>query len=202
MDIITESVKKLETILEQSGCEDAGVRLDVDPDALNCQFERGACMTAAFGGRSAVFVTHDPVRALTKISFMFGAPLETLSVRSAACAIINVAAGFLCLSRVLHPCPKTSHAPCLQQLKDEISGKRISCIGSIAPIEHELGSSLSREISEADVILINGEGMISEGTGDLIEAHKKTKRILCLGPSTAGNSRLHEIEHWCPFGTS
>ena len=201
MDLITESVNKLETILEHSGCEDAGVVLDVDPDVVNCQFEHGACMTASFGGRSAVFVTHDPVRALTKISFMFGAPLETPSVRSAACAIINAAAGFFCLSRVLHPCPKTSHAACLQELKNEISGKRISCIGTMAPVERELGSSLASEISEADAILINGEGIIAEGTGDLIESHKKTKKIYCFGPSTAGNARLHEIEHWCPYGT-
>ncbi|MGD0079524.1 MAG: hypothetical protein ABSB80_02610 [Methanoregula sp.] len=201
MDIIRESVNKLETILGQSGCEDAGVLLDVDPDAVTCQFEQGACMTASFGGRSAVFVTHDPVRALTKISFMFGAPLETPAVRSAAGAIINVAAGFFCLSRILHPCPKTFHAPCLQELKNEISGKRVSCIGTMASIERELGSSFSTEISEADVILINGEGIIAKGTGDLIEAHTRTKRILCLGPSTAGNARLHEIEHWCPYGT-
>jgi|SRR5208337_3010929 len=202
MDIIRESVNKLETILGHSGCEDAGVLLDVDPDAVTCQFEQGACMTASFGGRSAVFVTHDPVRALTKISFMFGAPLETPAVRSAAGAIVNVAAGFFCLSRVLHPCPKTSHAPCLQELKNEISGKRVSCIGTMASIERELGSSFSTEISEADVILINGEGIIAKDTGHLIEAHTRTKRILCLGPSTAGNARLHEIEHWCPYGTS
>ena len=124
MDIIRESVNKLETILRHSGCEDAGVLLDVDPDVVTCQFEQGACMTASFGGKSAVFVTHDPVRALTKISFMFGAPLETPAVRSAAGAIINVAAGFFCLSRVLHSCPKTSHAPCLQELKNEISGQK------------------------------------------------------------------------------
>ena len=71
----------------------------------------------------------------------------------------------------------------------------------MASIERELGSSFSTEISEADVILINGEGIIAKGTGDLIEAHTRTKRILCLGPSTAGNARLHEIEHWCPYGT-
>ena len=52
MDLITESVNKLETILEHSGCEDAGVVLDVDPDVVNCQFEHGACMTASFGGEA------------------------------------------------------------------------------------------------------------------------------------------------------
>lgn len=76
MDIVTDSVNRLEEMLKCSGCEETGVRLDVDPDAHNCQFERGACMTASFGGRTAEFVTDDPIRATTKISFMFGTPLE------------------------------------------------------------------------------------------------------------------------------
>ena len=84
MDLIIETVKKLETMMKDSGCEEGGVILDVNSDAENCQFERGACMTAAFGGRSADFVTFDPVRAKTKISFMFGMPLETSRMRGAA----------------------------------------------------------------------------------------------------------------------
>ena len=76
MDIVADSVIRLEEIIHHSGCEETGVRLDVDPDAKTCQYERGACMIASFGGRSAEFVTDDPIRAMTKISFMFGAPLE------------------------------------------------------------------------------------------------------------------------------
>ena len=46
--------------MKNSGCEDSGVVLDVNADAVTCQFERGAYMTASFGGRSAEFTTYDP----------------------------------------------------------------------------------------------------------------------------------------------
>jgi len=45
MDIIRESVKKIKDILEHGGCAEGDVLLDVNPDARNCQFEKGACMT-------------------------------------------------------------------------------------------------------------------------------------------------------------
>ena len=119
MDIVTDSVNRLEEMLKCSGCEETGYSLDVDPDAHNCQFERGACMTASFGGRMAEFVTDDPIRATTKISFMFGTPLEPPGVRAAACAIINVATAFFCLTRVRRACPAASHAACLHELTGE-----------------------------------------------------------------------------------
>jgi uncharacterized protein (DUF4213/DUF364 family) len=53
----------------------------------------------------------------------------------------------------------------------------------------------------ADVILINGEGIIRHGTGDILQTYKDSKRILCIGPSAAGVARLNQIEIWCPFGT-
>ena len=199
-DIIIESVKKLERLLEHSGCEDVGVLLEVNPDVVTCQFEKGACMSAVFGGRSADFVTFDPIRARTKISFMFGAPLDTLQVRGAACAIINVATGFFCLSRVLHACPKSSHDSCTEQLKRELTGKKVWCIGGITPIESDYRFMPAAGVDDADIIVIGGEGITSAGTGDLIENSKKNKRIICIGPSTAGIARLNEIEHWCPFG--
>jgi hypothetical protein len=199
-DIITASVKKLEALLEHSGCADAGVLLDVDPDAKNCQFENGACMSAAFGGRCAEFVTHEPIRARTKISFMFGAPLDTSAVRGAACAIINVATGFLCISRVLRACTPSSHMLCLGQLGEELAGKKIYCTGSVARIEDRFRNYIVSNPSDAEVIVITGEGIIDSGTGSLVENFEETKRILCLGPSTAGVARLQEIEHWCPYG--
>ncbi|MHB8164532.1 MAG: hypothetical protein ACYDDV_09290 [Methanoregula sp.] len=202
MDILIDSVNKLETILEHSGCEEVGVLLDVKPDAVNCQFDWGACMTASFGGRGAEFVTSDPIRAQTKISFMFGAPLDTPSVRSVACAMINVATGFFCLSRVLHACPGSRHADCMKKLRAVIQGKKILCIGSIPAIENAFPSYIVTNDKDADLVLINAEGIIDPGLGDLIAGCKDTKRIICLGPSTAGVARLQQIEHWCPYGTS
>jgi len=201
MDILIDSVNKLEAVLKHSGCEEVGVLLDVNPDAVNCQFDRGACMTASFGGRSAEFVTSDPIRAQTKISFMFGAPLDTPAVRSAACAMINVATGFFCISRVLHACPGCRHADCMRELGTVIHGKKILSIGSIPAIEDTFCTYIVTDPKEADLILINAEGIIDAGVDDLIAEFKGMKRIICLGPSTAGVARLQQFEHWCPYGT-
>jgi len=201
MDFIIDTVKKLETMIKDSGCEDSGVVLDVRYDTVNCQFERGACMTAVFGGRSADFVTFDPIRAKTKISFMFGAPLDTPPVRGAAAAIVNVAMGFFCLSRVLHSCPESSHTQCRDQLLLTLGGKRIYCTGSIPAIESTFRSAIVPNPQDADVILIHGQGIIEPGTDAIIRNAKETTRILCIGPSTAGVARINRIELWCPFGT-
>jgi hypothetical protein len=202
MDIVTESVKKLEALLEHSGCHDSGVQLDVDPDAVNCRYEKGACMTAEFGGKRGVFTTFDPIRACTKISFMFGAPLDTLPVRAAACAIVNVSTGFFCLARTLRPCTGSSHASCGAQLETELTGKHVYIQGTLHTLESLKGIQRTTNPSIADVILITGDGLIETGTGDLIETYRKTKKIICIGPSTAGTARLNELEHWCPYGSS
>jgi hypothetical protein len=201
MDIIIDTVKKLETMMTGSGCDESGVVLEVCTDTVNCQFERGACMTAVFGGRSADFVTFDPVRAKTKIAFMFGTPLETPSVRGVAAAIVNVVMGFFCLSRVLHSCPESSHTECRSKLFLELEKKRIFCIGSIPSIETAFRGSIVINPQDADVILIHGEGIIGPGTGDIITNAQETTRILCIGPSTAGVARINQLELWCPFGT-
>jgi len=200
MDIVVESVKKIAELAEHSGCTDAGVLLDVNSDTPICQFEQGAAMVAAFGGRSAEFTTFEPLRARTKISFMFGAPLDTPASRGAGVAIINVVLGFLCMSRVLHSCPATSHTDCREDLLRELAGKRLFCIGSMGRSGSGVFSNIARNPSEAEIILISGDGLIAEGTGDIIETYKNAKRIICIGPSTAGVARLSEIEHWCPYG--
>jgi hypothetical protein len=201
MDLIIDTVKKLESMVKDGGCDESGVVLDVRTDIVNCQFERGACMTASFGGRSADFITYDPIRVKTKISFMFGTPLDTPPVRGAAVAIVNVATGFFCLSRILHSCPESSHTECRRQLLHELGGKRIFWRGSMSAVDTAFRSAIVKNPQDADVILVNGEGIIEKGTGDIIRNYKETKRILCLGPSTAGVARLNQIEHWCPFGT-
>lgn len=202
MDIVRESVKKIRDILEHGGCGEGGVLLEVNPDARNCQFEKGACMTASFGGRTADFITFDPIRARTKISFMYDASLDTPATRGAALAIVNVVTGFFCLSRVLHACREPSHAPCLGELKREIAGKRIWCAGSMTYLEQQCGGLIVSDPDLADIILISGEGIIAPETGNLIEQYTGKKRILCIGSSAAGVARLHMLEHWCPYGRS
>ncbi|MCK9579449.1 MAG: hypothetical protein M0Q92_03240 [Methanoregula sp.] len=202
MDIVIESVKKLETLLEHSGCSDSGVRLDVDPDTVNCRYERGACMIAEFGEKRGVFTTFDPIRACTKISFMFGAPLDTQQVRGAASAIVNVAAGFFCFARTLNPCAGSSHDACGKDLAAGLVGKQVFIVGTIHSLESLTGMCITTNPSAADVILIGGEGLIEQSAGDIIEQYTKKTRILCIGPSTAGIARLNELEHWCPYGMS
>jgi hypothetical protein len=201
MDIVIESVKKIKALLENSGCEENSVMLDVDPDIVYCQYDKGACMVATFGGRNAEFVTQDPIRAQTKISFMFDATLTTPSTRAAACSIVNVAAGFFCVSRILHSCPESSHTSCLKHLVHEIPGKRIFCIGGMPAIETAFRKDIVHNPDDAEVIFINSEGITALDTGDIIQNYKDTKKILCLGPSTAGIARLNHVELWCPFGT-
>lgn len=202
MDIIIESVKKIEKVLEHSGCAEGDILLDVDPAIKNCQFEHGACMTASFGGRIADFVTYDPIRARTKISFMYGAPLDTPSTRGAAAAIVNVVMGFFCLVRVLHACPESAHIPCLTELKQEIGGRRLFCVGRMPEIEREFAGLLVDNPEKADFILINGDGITLAGTGDLVERYIGSDRVLCIGSSVTGVARLHEFRHWCPYGRS
>jgi hypothetical protein len=201
MDIIIESVKKIKNLIENSGCEEGSVLMDVDPDRVYCQYDKGACMVAVFGGRSAEFVTQDPIRAQTKISFMFDAALDTRSTRAAACSIINVTAGFFCISRILHSCPGLSHNDCRNQLEREIKGKKVFCLSSMPAIETALRTYIVDDPHNADVILINGEGISAQDMGNIVQNYKDTKRIVCVGPSTAGNARLNQIELWCPFGT-
>ncbi len=201
MDIVTDSVKKIDALLKNSGCEEGCVVLEVNPDIVYCQYDSGACMVAVFGGRSAEYITQDPIRAQTKISFMFDATLDTSQTRAAACSIINVAAGFFCISRILHSCQKLSHINCWKQLELEIKGKKIVCIGRMPAIETSLRTYIVDDPDKADVIIINGEGISAPGTGNIVRNYKDTKRIMCVGPSTAGIARLNQIELWCPFGT-
>jgi hypothetical protein len=202
MDLVADTVKKIEDLTKSSGCETGGVHLEVDPDARMCEYEKGACLTATFGGMNAEFVTSDPVTALVRISFLFDAPLDTNQKRSAACAVINVVAGFFCLSRVLRSCLPSQHNSCMNLLQDELAGHTVCCVGRMPTLEARLGSYLIKDPENAEIILINGEGIIREDIGELIVRLRDKKRILCLGPSPAGVARIQKIEHWCPFGTS
>ena len=138
MSSIEESVNLLEDRVQGSGCEDGAVNLRVDPDGMKCQYEHGVCMVATFGGRTAEFVTDDPTRATTKISFMFGAKFENPRIRSAACAIINVLTGFLCINRVLHACSPGCHQACMDELKEKIGGRKVRLLGFSQRLEMEL----------------------------------------------------------------
>ena len=201
MDLIMESVKKIEEMLENCGCEEGDVLLESNPDIVLCQYERGACMVASFGGKTAEFVTDNPVRARTKISFMFGAPLDTPKTRSAAGSILNVLSGFFSLTRIQHACPVTAHPSCFERLNNEIDGEKIYCVGDMRPIAAAYGKYIVKSPEEADIIIFNGDGIIDPSAGDLMTSFKNSKRVICVGPSASGIARINQIEHFCPYGT-
>ena len=199
MDIITRAVNQLEQRIRGSGSEEGVVTIDTDPDRVVCQYEKGACLNATYGGRSAEFVTMEPMTATTRIGFMFGAALAKLPQRAAACAIINVAAGFFCLSRKLKGCDPVSHEACREALKKEIGRESIYPVGMTGKAR-ALFDNIVADPDQADVILVVGDGLIEPGTGDLLARYKGKKRIILLAPSTAGVGVLLGCSHWCPFG--
>ncbi len=199
MDIIIRAVQQLEHRIHGSGSEEGIVIIQTDPDTVICQYERGACIRATYGGRSAEFVTMEPVSARTRIGFMFGAALDKLAQRAAACAIMNVATGFFCLSRVLKACDPEAHRGCLAALKKEIGGEGIYPVGIVQNVLVRFENVVNSP-DEAGVILIVGDGLIEPGTGDLLARYAGKKRFILLAPSTAGVSALLGCTHWCPFG--
>ena len=200
MDLLVDAIGKLEEKALGSGCEDATVVLRVDPERNYCQFELGACMEAVFAGRAAEFITDNPVRATTKVGFMFGAPLDKPAQRAAAAAITNALAGFFCISRVMRSCDPECHARCLAGLKEEVGGSSVFVLGDSEVLSGEFGGSAGQGPHDEDTVLVTGEGMISPKAGELLESSSGARRVLFLGPSTSGVASLENIPHWCPFG--
>jgi hypothetical protein len=202
VDFIVETVRKLEETIMGSGCEDNAVILQVNPDAVPCQYERGAVMEAIFGGKTAEFVTAEPIQATTRVAFMFGAPLGQPNLRAAACAIINVVTGFLCISRTLHSCTQECHRACQANIGRIIGGKIVYCATGMPAAFRETGALPAGDPESAEVLLINGDGIISQEGGELIAMYSGKKLIFFLGPSTAGVAALRNLNHFCPYGRS
>ena len=198
VDRLLSAVKRLKEISLHTGCEDGNIVLSVNPDRKVCQFERGACMEAFFGGRVAEFVTFEPTRATTRLGFLFDAVLESTAHRAAACAMINVMAGFFCISRVRRSCPPECHAACRSALMEETGGRMVGGVG----IPTHVLDSFPRHSPRAEgseVILVSGEGLISAEGGAVID-NPAGSHVLLVGPSTAGVAALEKLHHWCPFG--
>jgi len=200
MTFLHDAVRKLEHILEDSGCEEGIVDLCVNYDANICQYPRGICMEGHFGGQSGQFITDEPIRTKTRISFMFGAPLTDQKQRGAASVIINTVSAFLCLARRLHPCTPDCHAPCLADLSREIADRRVYLVGSMPVLERALAGQIADSPEAADLILVAGDGMTTDAGVACIDNFRGKKRMIFLGPSTAGVSGLLNFEHWCPYG--
>lgn len=200
MGLLEQSVAQLEEIVRDTGCDDGAVTLRRNPDATNCQYERGVCILACYGGRTGEFVTQDPVEATTKIAFMFGTALKSPQAKGAACAILNVLASFLCLARGVRACQERSHPACLAGLRQLLAGKRVFLMGGSPLLEGELDSLMTGDPDHADVILINNEGLVADGASEIVSRCRDRKEIICIGPSTAGVAGLQRFSRFCPYG--
>jgi hypothetical protein len=199
MTHLLDAVKRLGETISGSGCEDGEATLRRDPGVPRCQFERGADLLASFGGRTARVVTSAPVQTSTRLSSLFGRDLRSPEERTAALGILSAAAGFLCLSRRLHACDPGCHGACMEELRDELGGRRIFTPVQVPAVSREFGPSLAGDPAGVGVILLTGEALIRE-EGEGPAAMASGGKVLLLGPSTSGVAALLSLPHWCPYG--
>jgi len=199
MTLLTDAVRRLEETVLGTGCEEGAADLRRDPGVPRCQFERGADLLASFGGKTAGVVTPAPVQTSTRLSSLFGRGLGSPEERTAALGIVNAVSGFLCLSRRLHACDPGCHGACLEELREELGGRRIHTPVQIPTVSREFPASLTDDPAGAGIILVGSEALIQEEGGDLA-AMAAGGRILLLGPSTTGVASLLCLPHWCPYG--
>jgi hypothetical protein len=191
MNLIASAVARLEETVKNSGCEDGSVSLTRNPKRTVCQYPRGVCVEACFGDRHAHTVTPEPIQACTKVSFMFGAPLNSPVERTAACAIINAVTAFFCINRRVNACAEHQHAACRSELAAALAGARVYVAGDVRALPAGQGIAFTDDPAEADVILVVGPGLVAQESLAAVEGALGKKRVICLGPSTA---------HWCPYG--
>jgi hypothetical protein len=199
MSFLLEAVKRLEETVHGTGCEDGVATLKRKPDAPRCQFERGAMIEASFGGRTAQVVTESPVQTSTPVSSLFGNALPAPELRTAALAIVNVVAGFLCIGRRFHACDPACYRPCMEELREDIGGQKIFATVNIPVISQEMAPLITSDAGDAGILVLTGESLIREDGSDLRE-RAAGRGILLLGPSTEGVASLLTLPHWCPYG--
>lgn len=198
MHPLNSAVKALIQMMEECGISESPILLTPDYDLPKCAYEKGVPVQVIFGGRSAVFVADEPVKATTKASFMVDAPLKKATQRAAAAGILNAVTGFLCTSRKLHACRQEEHTGCRTELARKIQNKRIYCCGNMPDVRKLAGNYLVNRPEDADIILVTGDGLTRDDAVILSEIPKE--KLLYLGPSTVGAANLLHCEHFCPFG--
>ncbi|HOJ95813.1 MAG TPA: hypothetical protein PK024_03105 [Methanospirillum sp.] len=198
MHPINSAVQALVPMMEECGIAESPVLLIPDYDIPRCAYESGVPIQIIFGGRSAVFVADEIIKATTKASFMANAPLKKPSQRAAAAGIMNAVTGFLCTVRKLHACRQEDHAPCRTELIKRILNSRIYCCGAMPDVRKLADHALVNQPEDADLIFITGDGLTADDARILSDLPQE--KLLYLGPSTAGTAHLLHCEHFCPFG--
>ncbi len=161
MSIVTDAVKKMEEVTRGTGCHDCNVKIERQPDAPACQYVRGVNLRFGFGGSESDVVTDYPLETVTRIPFMFGAPLETPEQRTAACGIMGVVARFLCICRRAQACDPKEHEQCFIKFRSVFDGEKIYVNGNLPDLVRLLGKSAVSSPEEADVIVVGGDGLFS-----------------------------------------
>lgn len=200
MSLVEDAVEKLEALVFGSGCDDNLAVLRRRPDAPTCQYVKGVALECIFGGRITHLVTDYPVQVTTRISFMFGQPMNTPEKRTAACAILNAVGKFLCITRRTEACQKTDYVPCLSSLRAMLGENPVFVAGFIPGAADHLGGLLVDDPEKADIIMVSGDGILSDEGNAVLEQYRGKKRMVFLGPETSGVCSLLNLEHWCPFG--
>lgn len=200
MTLLEEAVEKLERTVCGSGCDDGAVNIRRLPDGLKCPYLHGVVIGAEYGGRQTTITTDYPLQARTRVSFMFGREFKTPEQRTAAAAIVNAVMGFFCMARALNACTHSDHAPCLAGLLKELAGRTVYLNGSMPGLERQLGRVTVTGPNEADLILVSGDGLATDEGLSVIDDWLGEKKVLLIGPETAGIAAVMNLEHWCPFG--
>jgi len=200
MNLIASAVAKLEETVKNSGCEEGSVSLTRNPKRPVCQYPRGVCVEACFGDRRGHVITPEPIEACTKVSFMFGAPLGSQVERTAACAIVNAVTAFFCINRRVNACEQYQHAMCRSELTAELAGARVYVAGDVRALPTGEGIVFTEDPGRADIVLVVGPGLVAQESLAAVEKALGKKRVICIGPSTAGVATLLDVEHWCPYG--
>jgi hypothetical protein len=199
MNLVTDAVKKLEALISGSGCDDSTVVLLRRPDAPVCQYVGGVNLECQYGGLTAHVVTNYPVQATTRVSFMYGAELDTPQKRTAACAIMNAITNFLCISKGGHACLEKSHMACFLELHKELDGASLYCNGTMPHFQQKLAPNIVDDPDDADIILVSGDGFFTDEGNEIIERYRDKKRMIFIGPTAVGVATLLGLEHWCPY---
>lgn len=199
MSSVTDAVERMEKVTRGTGCQDCNVKIERQPDAPACRYERGVNLKFGFGGAAADVVTQYPLETVTRIPFMFGASLETPEKRTAACGILSVVARFLCLCRRSQACGAEDHDQCFENFRSVFEGDRIYINGDMPELVRLLGKSVVSSPEEADVIVVGGDGLFSADGLAVSDKYRGEKKLVFIGPSTAGVATFLDEEHWCPF---
>ena len=199
MSIVTEAVAQMEKVTQGTGCQDCNVRIERQPDAPSCRYERGVNLRFGFGGTASDVVTQYPLETVTRIPFMFGMPLETPEKRTAACGIMGVVARFLCLCRKTQACDPEDHEQCLKNFCTVYGGEKVYVNGALPDLVRLLGKSVVSSPQEADIIVVGGDGLFSADCLAVTDEYRGKKRMVFIGPSTAGVATFLNEDHWCPF---